>query len=102
MIRRPPRSTLFPYTTLFRSIILVAVRWFSPRVVIGLTALCIVLTLASFALTPAGAYRTGLINMVISILAIAITAYLGLKMVAAQNAAHEARTQLMRIKIGRA
>ncbi len=79
------------------AIILVAVRWFSPRVVIGLTALCIVLTLASFALTPAGAYRTGLINMVISILAIAITAYLGLKMVAAQNAAHEARTQLMRI-----
>src|SRR5256885_8855127 len=26
MIRRPPRSTLFPYTTLFRS------RWFSPPV----------------------------------------------------------------------
>src|SRR3712207_8107177 len=25
MIRRPPRSTLFPYTTLFRSIILIAV-----------------------------------------------------------------------------
>src|SRR3712207_8425504 len=25
MIRRPPRSTLFPYTTLFRSILLIAV-----------------------------------------------------------------------------
>src|SRR3712207_8927641 len=25
MIRRPPRSTLFPYTTLFRSLVLVAV-----------------------------------------------------------------------------
>src|SRR3712207_9460721 len=25
MIRRPPRSTLFPYTTLFRSIFLVAI-----------------------------------------------------------------------------
>src|SRR3712207_8166426 len=25
MIRRPPRSTLFPYTTLFRSLLLVAV-----------------------------------------------------------------------------
>src|SRR2546425_1365829 len=24
MIRRPPRSTLFPYTTLFRSVVLVA------------------------------------------------------------------------------
>src|SRR5256885_16976117 len=27
MIRRPPRSTLFPYTTLFRSIVLIAGVW---------------------------------------------------------------------------
>src|SRR5256885_5681264 len=27
MIRRPPRSTLFPYTTLFRSQLVVAVPW---------------------------------------------------------------------------
>src|SRR2546430_5795125 len=28
MIRRPPRSTLFPYTTLFRSVVLVCIsRW---------------------------------------------------------------------------
>src|SRR2546422_8521742 len=27
MIRRPPRSTLFPYTTLFRS----AIAWLAPR-----------------------------------------------------------------------
>jgi C4-dicarboxylate-specific signal transduction histidine kinase len=79
------------------AVILVAVRWFRQRVVIGVTALCIALTLASFALTPAGAYRTGLINTGISILAIVITAYLGLKMVAAQNAAHAAQTQLLRI-----
>ena len=79
------------------AIILVAVRWFSPRLVIAITGLCITLTLASFALTPAGAYRTGLINTGISILAIVITAYLGLKMVAAQNAAHAAQTQLLRI-----
>ncbi|WP_027017280.1 sensor histidine kinase [Comamonas composti] len=79
------------------AIILVALRWFSPRTVIVITGICIVLTLASFALTPAGAYRTGLINTCISILAIAITAYLGLKMVTAQNAAHAARTQLLRM-----
>src|SRR2546430_7799981 len=30
MIRRPPRSTLFPYTTLFRSLIPEAVREFVP------------------------------------------------------------------------
>src|SRR3712207_7075204 len=27
MIRRPPRSTLFPYTTLFRSALLLALTW---------------------------------------------------------------------------
>src|SRR5205814_6088784 len=31
MIRRPPRSTLFPYTTLFRSIRSCSVRWASRR-----------------------------------------------------------------------
>src|SRR3990170_4639303 len=29
MIRRPPRSTLFPYTTLFRSQIRIAVPWYA-------------------------------------------------------------------------
>src|SRR5690348_18219932 len=29
MIRRPPRSTLFPYTTLFRSRINVVLTWFA-------------------------------------------------------------------------
>src|SRR2546425_3414130 len=28
MIRRPPRSTLFPYTTLFRSILYIYFSWF--------------------------------------------------------------------------
>src|SRR5438876_7628810 len=32
MIRRPPRSTLFPYTTLFRSTFLIAVRLQGQRV----------------------------------------------------------------------
>src|SRR5258708_12807557 len=31
MIRRPPRSTLFPYTTLFRSAVSSAVRWATRR-----------------------------------------------------------------------
>src|SRR5256885_11052368 len=35
MIRRPPRSTLFPYTTLFRSIQLLEVRAHHAEVVIG-------------------------------------------------------------------
>src|SRR3712207_8909236 len=31
MIRRPPRSTLFPYTTLFRSIVLLQLRQCQPK-----------------------------------------------------------------------
>src|SRR3712207_7162953 len=31
MIRRPPRSTLFPYTTLFRSLFLAYVHWLVVR-----------------------------------------------------------------------
>src|SRR2546426_7552488 len=32
MIRRPPRSTLFPYTTLFRSLLVRALGGLAPRV----------------------------------------------------------------------
>src|SRR2546422_3547803 len=35
MIRRPPRSTLFPYTTLFRSVLLDA-PWLGPTIRLGL------------------------------------------------------------------
>src|SRR5690349_23345037 len=34
MIRRPPRSTLFPYTTLFRSILKGIVEWRDPSAVV--------------------------------------------------------------------
>src|SRR2546426_7894188 len=37
MIRRPPRSTLFPYTTLFRSVIVPASRSREPRGSLGLS-----------------------------------------------------------------
>src|SRR3712207_9514067 len=37
MIRRPPRSTLFPYTTLFRSILRLVIRQGAVQVALGLT-----------------------------------------------------------------
>src|SRR2546425_5459871 len=60
MIRRPPRSTLFPYTTLFRSLLWCAVglvallvvarcdlatlrRWAAPVLLLGLLGLVLVL-----------------------------------------------------------
>src|SRR3989449_7721139 len=50
MIRRPPRSTLFPYTTLFRSVgvILVSQTWF-----VGTSALTTYLGLVSAGLAIA-------------------------------------------------
>src|SRR2546425_7132165 len=35
MIRRPPRSTLFPYTTLFRSVVIALLAECEPEVVVG-------------------------------------------------------------------
>src|SRR2546427_5393817 len=42
MIRRPPRSTLFPYTTLFRSLLAQEkiIGWFHGRMEFGPRALC--------------------------------------------------------------
>lgn len=81
----------------YTAVILAAVRLLTARAVIGLACICIGLTVLSFCLTPFGSYRVGLVNSGISILAIAITTYLALKMVAAKAAAHEAQTQLLRM-----
>ena len=43
MIRRPPRSTLFPYTTLFRSILLYSNRCFFQSIVINYVLTTIVM-----------------------------------------------------------
>src|SRR2546430_15522758 len=50
MIRRPPRSTLFPYTTLFRSVTVTGIRFEAPAVV---------LTVGTFL---AGRMHVGLVN----------------------------------------
>src|SRR3712207_7731104 len=55
MIRRPPRSTLFPYTTLFRSQILATPATIHPRS--GVYTLYICLSCLSYA--PIGVYGAG-------------------------------------------
>ncbi|MBN9602435.1 MAG: two-component sensor histidine kinase [Afipia felis] len=81
----------------YTAVILAATRIMSRLAVIILAGICIALTLISFFLTPSGAYEVGLVNTGISIVAIGVTAYLGLRMVAAEAEALEARDRLLRI-----
>ncbi|WP_084479986.1 sensor histidine kinase [Brucella pseudogrignonensis] len=81
----------------YTAVVLVSARMFSHRTVIGVAAGCIVLTIGSFFLTRSGSYDVGLINTLISIVAIACTAYLGLKLVDAEEEAHETRERLLRL-----
>src|SRR5256885_10748842 len=62
MIRRPPRSTLFPYTTLFRSVLRLGVDQLAHELVIGHVARQRVVEPASDLLAPAvDVTRTGVI-----------------------------------------
>ncbi|MET0266635.1 MAG: ATP-binding protein [Duganella sp.] len=78
-------------------VILAAVRWLAARTVVALAGVSVSLTVLSFCLTPHGDYELGMINSGISILAIAVTTYLALKMAVAQTAAQQAQAQLLRL-----
>lgn len=79
------------------AVILLAVGRFPNRYVVGLAAICLLLTLVSFVLTKSGSREAGVVNLSISLSTICITTYLALKMVRAEGAAHEARAQLIRV-----
>lgn len=78
-------------------VILAAVRLLPARTVVALACVCVALTALSFYLTPSGAYRVGLINSGISMLAIGIATYLALKMESAKSAAQQAQAQMLRL-----
>ncbi|MBX9828051.1 MAG: GHKL domain-containing protein [Xanthobacteraceae bacterium] len=78
----------------FVAVVLMSLRFCSRRGVLFVSAGCIVLTVASFLLTPTGSVSLGLINHAISIGAILVTTYLGLQIKSAEAAVLEARAQL--------
>ncbi|WP_321278519.1 HAMP domain-containing sensor histidine kinase [Alcaligenes faecalis] len=78
-------------------LLLIAIRFLSARQVITLASFSMVLTVVSVLLTRTGDYEVGLINTGISLVAIAITTYLGLKLKSVQAAAHETREHLLRL-----
>ncbi|MBN9047497.1 MAG: GHKL domain-containing protein [Rhizobiales bacterium] len=81
----------------YTSVILIATRFLSVRTVVGLAATSGLLTILSFDLTRHGAYKVGLVNMAISIVAIAGTTYLGLRLKSAELSAHQSRERLLRM-----
>src|SRR5258705_13943309 len=58
MIRRPPRSTLFPYTTLFRSLFVVARQVAATRAVGAVVPRLVLLALGDVHERPAGTVAT--------------------------------------------
>lgn len=81
----------------YTAVILAAVRLLSARGVVVLAALCSILTVLSYVLTPSGSPESGLLNAAISIAAIGVTTFLSLKAIAAERTAREARARLDRM-----
>jgi C4-dicarboxylate-specific signal transduction histidine kinase len=86
------------FPAFYTVVVLMSVRFCKRRAVILVGAGCIALTLLSDLLTAAsGSSGIGVINTTISILAIAITTYLSLKIESEKEAAYEARSQLAHV-----
>jgi len=81
----------------YTAVILAAAAWWSARALVTLAATCTALTLISFVLSGHGHYQVGLVNSAISIVAIAATTYLALKIDEARAETHLAQAQLLRI-----
>jgi signal transduction histidine kinase len=79
------------------AVVLMSVSFCRKRGVMLVSAGCIALTLLSHFLTPTGSPHSGLVNCIISLSAIAATAYLALKIESAEAAVYEARAQLAHI-----
>jgi signal transduction histidine kinase len=83
---------------LYTAVVLMSVRFCKKRGIILVALGCIALMLLSDLLTSAaGSSRAGVINTVISLLAIVTTAYLAINIQSAKVATYEARSQLARV-----
>ena len=78
-------------------VVLLAVSFLPSSGVIGVAAVCMVLTVVSYRLTPSGDAEAGLINCLISLAVIACTTYLALRMAAANRTMNQAREHLTHV-----
>ncbi|WP_431081322.1 sensor histidine kinase [Pseudomonas thivervalensis] len=79
------------------AVVLIAVRILPARAVAGVAVICMALTIVSYRLTRFGDTEAGLINMLISLAAIAGTTYLALRLSAAVRTVHQTRAHLAHI-----
>ncbi|AKJ96736.1 two-component sensor histidine kinase [Pseudomonas sp. Cab53] len=78
-------------------VVLIAVRLLPARAVAGVSVACMVLTILSYRYTRFGDSEAGLINVLISLAAIAGTTYLALRLSAAIGTVHRTRAHLAHI-----
>ena len=83
--------------TFYVLVVLLCARFCDKDGLVAVAMICVVLTVVSYALTADGNFRTGVINTSISIIAIAATTYMAVKMEAARAAAEQARAQLAHV-----
>lgn len=79
------------------AVMLIATRFLKAGTVAALAGAAILLTCVSFMLTSSGDYAIGLVNTGISVVAIGVTTYLGLRLKRAEAQVHETRERLTRI-----
>lgn len=78
-------------------VVLIAVRVLPTRSVAGVSVICMVLTILSYRFTRFGDSEAGLINVLISLAAIAGTTYLALRLSTAIRTVHQTRAHLAHI-----
>ncbi|MBT2341625.1 sensor histidine kinase [Pseudomonas fluorescens] len=78
-------------------VVLIAVRLLPARAVAGVSVVCMLLTILSYRFTRFGDSEAGLINVLISLTAIAGTTYLALRLSAAISTVHRTRAHLAHI-----
>lgn len=82
---------------LYVAVILVSVWFDRPAVVLWVGAASAGLTILSYLLTPRGAEHAGLVNCLLSLIAIGATTYLAIRIEAAEARARQARAELAHI-----
>lgn len=83
--------------TFYVIVVLLSVGFCRKRGVIAVSSTCVVFTIVSYALTPDGNFKAGIINTSISLLAIGATTYLAVKIETARSLAQEAQAQLAHV-----